>query len=525
MIANTGYTPAYGSHINESKLCGACHTRITNSVDLNGLPTGEEFIEQAIYQEWENSIYPENNQSCQSCHVPRIDDPVKISLLPWWLDERTPFGLHQFAGANVFITKLLKANGADVGVTATTSQFDSTIARSTRMLQEQTLDLELSEIGRFDDTLFISLSLKNKAGHKFPSGYPSRRAFTQVYAISASGDTIFHSGKPDGNFNLIGENQGYENHYNLIDSEDKVQIYELVMGDVNGDVTTVLERAYQPLKDNRIPPEGFSTNHNNYDTVQIVGDAANDPNFNKQQGSEGSGTDQLQYHIPLRGYIGPINVFAKIHYQSVSSKWLEHMFTYSSDEINAFRSYYQNAELTPVEVAKDSLLSTGKFTINLLSGWNSLSTCLLPDSETIEDVLANIISSVEVMKSEEGMFYPAGGINTIGPFDPYQGYALKLINEETLVITGYSLANNALQLDAGWNILPVLTWCIAEIDSLNADFIEHLEIIVELAGNKVYWPEKNISSLHELEPGRAYLVKLHSTSEIIFQDCEAPDYR
>jgi hypothetical protein len=520
MVINTGYTPAYSNHINDSRLCGSCHTLITHSVDLNGVPTGEEFVEQAIYQEWENSTFPDDNISCQSCHVPRIDDPVKISLFPWWLTPKSPFGLHQFAGANVFMSKILKANADEIGVTATATQFDSTIARSTRMLQEQSLELELSETARQDDTLFISLLLKNKAGHKFPAGYPSRRAFIEVIAITPSNDTIFHSGKMDNSFHLIGENPEYENHYDKIDNEDDLQIYEFVMGDVNADVTTVLERAYQPLKDNRIPPKGFYSNHNNYDTVRIVGNAINDPNFNKTDGQEGSGSDQIRYHISLQGHVGSVNVYAKIHYQSVSSKWLENMFSYSSDEIDAFKSYYENADLIPVEVAHASWLSKGKFSIHLKQGWNSLSTCLLPEDESIENMLAGIINSVQIMESGEGIFYPSGGINTIGPFDPYQGYSIKLNNQETLEITGYELANNSLALESGWNILPVLTSCIVEIDALNSDFHEQLEIIVELAGDKVYWPEKNISSLTVLFPGKAYLVKMHNSSEIVFPACE-----
>ena len=36
---------------------------------------------------------------------------------------------------------------------------------------------------------------------------------------------------------------------------------EMVLGDVNANVTTVLERAKNSLKDNRIPPVGFLTNH------------------------------------------------------------------------------------------------------------------------------------------------------------------------------------------------------------------------------------------------------------------------
>jgi hypothetical protein len=48
-----------------------------------------------------------------------------------------------------------------------------------------------------------------------------------------------------------------EPHYQIINRPDQAQIYEMVMGDVNGQFTTVLMRGYAPLKDNRLPPIGF----------------------------------------------------------------------------------------------------------------------------------------------------------------------------------------------------------------------------------------------------------------------------
>jgi hypothetical protein len=131
----------------------------------------------------------------------------------------------------------------------------------------------------------------------------------------------------------------------------------MVMGDVNGDVTTVLERAYDQLKDNRIPPMGFTTAHFSYDTVKIVGNALNDIDFNKEAGVEGSGSDVLQFNIPVDGFVGNINIAAKVYYQTINDKWLEHMFSYSSAEIDAFKSYYDNADKTPVLVGSENIIS------------------------------------------------------------------------------------------------------------------------------------------------------------------------
>ncbi|MEZ5084071.1 MAG: multiheme c-type cytochrome [Bacteroidales bacterium] len=357
MINFTGYTPAHSDHIKDSRLCGSCHTLITETLDLEGVPTGTEFVEQAIYHEWLNSSYPETNTSCQTCHVPEITDEVVISTMPPWLDGRVPFGMHHLVGANVFMLKILKNNADEIGVNATAVQFDSTIARANRMIQNNTIVLNLSEMNRTDDTLFLDVSLTNMAGHKFPAGFPSRRAFVSLYALDLIGDTIFYSGKMDNDYNIIGEDEDYESHYSIIRSEDEIQIYELVMGDVNLNPTTVLTRAYVPLKDNRIPPDGFLSTHLSYDTVLIAGSALEDVNFNKQDGVEGSGNDIIHYHIPINGSSGAISIYATVYYQTVSARWLEDVFTYETEDITTFKSYYEEADKEPVTVAGASLVS------------------------------------------------------------------------------------------------------------------------------------------------------------------------
>lgn len=355
MINNTGYTPEYGEQTFESELCATCHTLITHPVDMNGNLTGTDFVEQAVYQEWLNSDFNANDISCQQCHVPRIDDEVVISAMPPWLDPQSPFGMHHLAGANVFMLGLLKENIEFLGITATEEQLDSTISRAERLLKEQSLVSTLTEIDRSSDTLYVDLNLQNIAGHKFPTSYPSRRIFVELYIIDVSGDTLFHSGEMDEDFNLVNEDPTFEPHYNIINNESQVQIYEMVMGNVNYEVTTVLERAYIHLKDNRIPPQGFTTGHISYDTAAIVGEAIDDPDFNWFNQQQGTGKDILHFHIPLNGNNEEISVNARVYYQTVTEKWLQDMFTYTSEDIDKFRQLFYDADRNPVLVAENSL--------------------------------------------------------------------------------------------------------------------------------------------------------------------------
>jgi hypothetical protein len=289
--------------------------------------------------------------------MPKIEDPIKIANGYTAIPGRTPFNLHTFQGANSFMVQLIKNNKTALGVSAPDANFDSTLKAINTMLREQTLDITTHHDTTLNDTIYFSLQLLNKAGHKFPSGYPSRRAVVQFIALKANGDTLFASGLFDQNFEVVNIAPSFLPHYEMINDATQTQIYEMVMGDVNGDRTTVLERGATHLKDNRIPPLGFTTTHFAYDTCKIAGNALVDPNFNKIAGIEGSGADIIKYNIPLQGYYGSVTVLAKVYYQSVPPGWLSEMQNYSSAEIDTFMNMYAAADKSPVLIAEDSILN------------------------------------------------------------------------------------------------------------------------------------------------------------------------
>jgi len=349
-----GITPLYGEHISDAGLCAGCHTLITGTVDLSGNLTGGTFVEQATYHEWLNSRYDreQDNITCQACHLPQIQDEVIIASNLQFLTPKFPYGLHEMAGANVTMLKLLKGNRGKLDISAKAEHFDSTITATLRMLQQKTLDLTLESQVLNGDTAFFTLRLANKAGHKFPSGYPSRRAWVEFEVKNAAGQTVFHSGRYNPDYSLPDENANVEPHYQVINRPDQVQIYEMVPGDVAGNFTNVLERGDKALKDNRLTPQGFTTTHAAYDTTRIIGSALNDPDFNRfPDGKEGSGADNLHFHIPINGYSGTFSVTAKVWYQSLPPKWMAPLFAYSSPEIDSFRHMFDAADRAPVLVA------------------------------------------------------------------------------------------------------------------------------------------------------------------------------
>ncbi len=355
MVNNANYTPefAYPSAeyiINDAEHCATCHNLFTNYVLKNGKLSKEKFPEQTPYYEWKNSDYgnpPSRSEllTCQGCHMPQSASAIKISNVGA-LDPREPFWYHHFVGGNRFIPTVLKNNIDRLGVTATATHFDTTIANTTDLLKTQTVDLSASTAIN-GETLNVDVTLTNKAGHKLPTGIPLRRVWIHLTVSNAS-DTIFESGAWDAaTGEIIGIDPVIEPHYDIIDAEDQVQIYEGVMMDDWGFITRLLLRAKDFVKDNRLPPRGFSIDYSDYEYVKIMGAAASDPDFN----ANGSGADTVHYEIPIRLSSGPFTVQIEVCYQTVTPGEVDHLTAYDTPETELFNDLYTAADKAPVILA------------------------------------------------------------------------------------------------------------------------------------------------------------------------------
>ncbi|HSW54361.1 MAG TPA: T9SS type A sorting domain-containing protein [Ignavibacteriaceae bacterium] len=336
MWALVGYKSAFSPHVNQSEFCATCHTLFTPTMDAQGNIIGE-FPEQTPYIEWKNSIYPAQNIQCQDCHMPKIYDPIIISGMGNF-PARTPFWRHTFVGGNFYMQNLLKNNIDSLGLTAEPEHFDSTIARTEYGLKEQSIELTTSASYQ-NDLLEVKLYIKNLTGHKIPTGIPFRRMWVHLKVEQGIGNVIFESGEWDGTGKIINYNSDYEPHYDLIDSEEQVQVYEGVFINNEQQVTYTLLRAAEYIKDNRLPPQGFSTSHLSYDTTKIVGNAVDDPNFNRIGMVQGTGGDSVTYLIPALPN-AEYRITAEVCYQTIKTELVDHIRPINNGDINRFVNMY-----------------------------------------------------------------------------------------------------------------------------------------------------------------------------------------
>jgi hypothetical protein len=368
MNMQTGHTPTEGPHITGSALCATCHTLYTPALDPDtGAPSGINFLEQGVYLEWQNSVYADGQAQeaqCQDCHMPEPDTGYQtaISLLPGSApDTRSFYGQHTLVGGNAHLLEILRDYRAELGIAGSTSVsgFDDQIALTKNFLGGAAT-VSVSATRQVGDKLEFNVEVTNKAGHKLPSSYPSRRMWLHVTVKDNANNVIFESGAADSRGYISTDSPRlkadcmsldkldgfdsslcYEPHRDVITDPSQVAVYETVLGDVNGTITHTLLRGAQYLKDNRIPPAGFKNdNATEPQTLPAGVDGDSDFNCGVDTVNEGCGTDTVHFQVDIPGQqAGAYTVAARLLYQATQPGFVDGMHT-DGDRVNRFKVMY-----------------------------------------------------------------------------------------------------------------------------------------------------------------------------------------
>jgi hypothetical protein len=157
------------------------------------------------------------------------------------------------------------------------------------------------------------------------------------------------SGSIDGNDNDA-DAVRYEPHYEEIRSSDQVQIYESVMSDPQGTVTTGLLRGTSFVKDNRLLPRGFDPRTAAQD-IAVQGVARQDPDFV----AEG---DRVRYVVTVGEAVGPFLVSTELRYQPIGFRWAENLRGYNTPETRRFVTFY-----TDMAAASSAVLARAEVSV------------------------------------------------------------------------------------------------------------------------------------------------------------------
>lgn len=371
-------------------------------------------LEQSTYLEWLNSEYQTefkpgpNAQSCQDCHMPgnyenaarrlKIDQlqtqiaVVEDSTYPE-AEYRAPlkdirvrfrttgYARHELLGLNAFLLEMFNQYNDILGIrkddymSGATTDLQSSIANIVQQAQSKTATLEVVSTQTEGQRLTATVKVTNLAGHRLPSGVGFRRAFLEVVAIDrTTSRVVWGSGRTNSVGLIVGPNgeplpsefyeeykvgnetkQHYQPHYEKITSEEQVQIYEELVKDSKGKITTSFIHRDEEIKDNRLLPKGWTPKGPSpaipepyVEATFPRANALNDPDY-----TNGSGSDVVVYEIELPAGVDPAKVLirATLYYQATPPGFLNMRFKGAPNGPATKRLFYLTSNLNVTRTA------------------------------------------------------------------------------------------------------------------------------------------------------------------------------
>ncbi len=442
-----GVTPRHNAVIQSSEVCGTCHTVhlavLRNGRTLGHVYEQTTYPEWAFsaYRTGETPDGPlpygagERAEACQGCHMPSrapdgtpyrskiasiqeySDIPATDNTLPPEaidLPARDGFARHTLVGLNVFLVEMFQQFPNVLGMRTqdpmlVTKGLDPLLRTEQAMLDQAA---QATAVIAIDGTpaidggnLSARVRVENLAGHKLPSGVGFRRAFIAFEVLDADKKVLWASGRTNGAGVIVdgagnpvaGElwwrddcsgrvapaTRAHQPHYQLIDAEDQVQIYQELTSTppaegpaecghdapANGELTTSFLSICAEVKDNRILPHGYLDLAARREIAAALGAG---PDLAEDAGATAvgddpdylhGGADALTYRVPLGALAGkPSAVRATLYYQAIPPYFLQDRFcTAGGSDTERLRllTAYLDLDSTKARDWKLELVATG----------------------------------------------------------------------------------------------------------------------------------------------------------------------
>jgi cytochrome c553 len=289
------------------------------------------------------------------------DEDIHLRVRGGEVNPAENYSRHTLVGLNLFVMEMFNQFSSQLGISTQPDAngvpvpfFDPmatwgnavpsivlTKKSALEMARNETAQVEIASLKRTPKGLTAQVKVTNLAGHRFPSGVSFRRAFIEL-RVNVDGKTYWVSGDTNergviGNWKngrfvplktesfakSSNPQQEFQPHYETINSDTQVQIYEELIKDANGNFTTSFLSLANQVKDNRLMPQGWREDGPDAkDTAPVGVDKSSNPGF-----FDGTGTDVVTYEVPLDPRITrPVTVTATIYYQTIPPYYLEQRF-------------------------------------------------------------------------------------------------------------------------------------------------------------------------------------------------------
>jgi len=211
------------------------------------------------------------------------------------------------------------------------------------LAKRATARIEVTALSRNATHLQADVRVENLVGHGFPSGVGFRRAFLTFEVLDAAQRVIWASGRTNATGAIVRglsdevlateffydpatRQRAFQPHYEQITDERQVQIYEEVVADPQGAITTSFVALNEVLKSNRLLPKGWRSDGPFGSVTGPRGGAERDPDYSGATGA--SGADRIVYRIPLDARTrAAASVRVTLSYQAIPPSFLKDRFT------------------------------------------------------------------------------------------------------------------------------------------------------------------------------------------------------
>jgi len=354
--------PGFGYHAWElspfhldARMCGTCHDvsnpafsrQLDGSYQLNPVnqphPTQEkldEFPVERTFSEWTQTDYARRAldtngrfggdqkyvSTCQDCHQPKTNGTACIPVLGGVVRPDLP--QHNFNGANSWVlSAVLALYPGQTGMTA------ATVAAS--QLRNRVMLQNGSDMALALDAAGLHVRVVNHGGHKLPTGYgEGRRMWINVRFLNASGGLVAERGAYDSATAILtgGDTKVFEIQHGMdatmagIAGLPAGQSFHFVLNNM-------------VVKDNRIPPRGFT--NASFDAIQAEPVGAS---F-----SDGQYWDDTLFTLPA----GAASAEVRLYHQTTSKEYIE--FLQSENTTNtkgtiAYNQWVAQGKSAPVQM-------------------------------------------------------------------------------------------------------------------------------------------------------------------------------
>jgi len=166
--------------------------------------------------------------------------------------------------------------------------------------------------------------------------------------------------------------------------------------------------------------------------------------------------------------------------------------------------------------------------IDLRSGWNFISSYVIPRNDSMQDIFSGIEENVEIVKDENGKFYsPQNNFDNLGIWNPNKAYLVKMSDDAVLVIKGDEYIGTAFRLSTGkWNFIAYPldesytmygeNGIIEEVINPSIGYYAQMTIKDGYGGLFKSNQKESLSTIPEMRPGKGYMIMVDRAVNLDF---------